>query len=78
MDKAAGVSRVGKTLGVDPANMVAAGDSYNDLPMLKACGFGIAMGSAPEEVKAIADFVAPTVEEDGLAVAINDYVLPQL
>ena len=78
VDKASGVSRVGKSLGVDPANMVAAGDSYNDLPMLKACGFGIAMGGAPEEVKAIADFVAPTVEEDGLAVAIDDYVLPQL
>ena len=78
VDKAAAVARVGKTLGVDPANMVAAGDSYNDLPMLKACGFAVAMGSAPEEVKAMADFVAPTVEEDGLAVAINDYVLPNL
>ncbi len=79
VNKATGVSRVGKTLlGVDPANMVAAGDSHNDLPMLEACGFGIAMGSAPEEVKAIADFVAPTVEEDGLVVAIDDYVLPQL
>ena len=78
VDKATGIARVGKTLGVDPAQMVAAGDSYNDLPMLKACGFSIAMGSAPGEVKAIADFVAPTVEEDGLAVAINDYVLPRI
>ncbi len=78
VDKATGVSRVGKTLGVDPANMVAMGDSYNDLPMLKACGFAVAMGNAPEEVKAVADFVAPTVEEDGLAIAINDYVIPQL
>ncbi|MDA1128889.1 MAG: HAD family hydrolase [Chloroflexi bacterium] len=78
VDKAAGISRVGETLGVDPANMVAAGDSYNDLPMLRICGLGIAMGGAPEEVKAIADFVAPSVEEDGLAVAINDFVLPQL
>ncbi|MEE8466369.1 MAG: HAD family hydrolase [Dehalococcoidia bacterium] len=78
VDKATGVSRVGKTLGVDPANMVAMGDSYNDLPMLKACGFAVAMGNAPEEVKAVADFVAPTVEEDGLAIAINDYVMPQL
>ena len=78
VDKATGVSRVGKTLGVDPANIVAAGDSYNDLPMLEACGFSIAMGNAPEEVRAVAGFIAPTVEEDGLAVAINDYVLPQL
>ena len=78
VDKATGVSRVGKTLGVDPAYIVAAGDSYNDLPMLESCGFAIAMGNAPEEVRAIAGFVAPTVEEDGLAVAINEYVLPQL
>ena len=78
VDKAAGVAWVGKTLGVEPTDMVAAGDSYNDLPMLKACGIGIAMGSAPEEVKATADFVAPTVEEDGLAIAIHDYVLPQI
>ena len=78
VDKATGVSRVGKTLGVDPADIVAAGDSYNDLPMLVSCGFSIAMGNAPEEVRAIADFVAPTVEEDGLAVAIHEYVLPQL
>lgn len=78
VDKATGVARVGKTLGVKPENIVAAGDSYNDLPMLEACGFSIAMGAAPESVKAVVDFVAPTVENDGLAVAIDNYVLPQL
>lgn len=78
IDKAAGISRVGKTLGVDPANMVGAGDSYNDLPMLEVCGFSIAMGNAPEAVKAVADYVAPSVQEDGLAVAIIEYVLPLL
>jgi hydroxymethylpyrimidine pyrophosphatase-like HAD family hydrolase len=36
------------------------------------------MGNAPTEVRAAADFVAPSVGEDGLAVAINDYVLPRL
>ncbi len=78
VDKASGVSRVGQTLGVDLSNMVAAGDSYNDLPMLKACGFGIAMGNAPQEVKTAADFVAPSVEEDGLAVAIREFVIPRM
>ena len=78
VDKASGISRVGKTLGVEPANMVAVGDSYNDLPMLEACGFSVAMGNAPPEVRAAADFVAPSVEKDGLAVAINEYVLPRL
>ena len=78
VDKATGVARVGDTLGVGPANMVAIGDSYNDLPMLQSCGFSVAMGNAPAEVKAAADFVAPPVSADGLAVAIKEYVLPRL
>jgi hydroxymethylpyrimidine pyrophosphatase-like HAD family hydrolase len=36
------------------------------------------MGDAPEELKSMADFVAPTAEEDGLAVAIEEFVLPRL
>ena len=78
MDTASGIARVGQTLGVIPANMVAVGDSYNDLPMLEACGFSIAMGNAPPEVKDAAEFVAPSVAEDGLAIAINEYVLPRV
>ena len=64
--------------GIDTRQFIAAGDSYNDLPMLEAAGFRIAMASAPQEMKAIADFVAPSVEEDGLAVAIEQAVLPLL
>jgi len=78
VDKAAGVSKVGQSLGINLADMVAVGDSYNDLPMLVACGVSIAMGDAPEEVRAAADFIAPTVADDGLAVAINDYVMPRI
>ena len=78
VDKASGIARVGQTLGVNPTNMVAVGDSYNDLPMLKACGFSVAMGNAPPEVKDAAEFVAPSVAEDGLAVAISEYVLPRV
>ena len=78
VDKASGIARVGQTLGVNPANMVAVGDSYNDLPMLEACGFSVAMGNAPPEVKGAAEFVAPSVTEDGLSVAIKEYVLPRV
>ena len=78
VDKASGIARVGQTLGVNPANMVAVGDSYNDLPMLEACGFSVAMGNAPPEVKDAAEFVAPSVAEDGLSVAIKEYVLPRV
>ena len=78
VNKATGVSQIGQTLGIDPFNMVAIGDSYNDLPMLVSCGIGIAMGDAPEEVITAADFVAPLVEDDGLAMAINSYVMPRI
>ena len=78
VNKATGVSQIGQTLGIDPSNMVAIGDSFNDLPMLVSCGIGIAMGDAPEEIITAADFVAPHVKDDGLAVAIDSYVMPRI
>ena len=63
---------------MDTSQMIAIGDSYNDLPLLAACGLGIAMGGSPEELRAIADHVAPSVDDDGLAVAIEEHVLPRL
>ena len=65
-------------MGIAPQQFVAAGDSFNDLPMLEIAGLRIAMASAPAEMKEIADYVAPPVEEDGLAVAIEEVVLPAL
>ena len=56
--------RMAQMIGVNAADMMAAGDSYNDLPLLRLCGFGIAMGEAPDELKAVADFVTAPVEED--------------
>ena len=60
VDKASGVLRLSQMIGVEPSDMVAAGDSYNDVPMLRLCGLSIAMGDAPDEVKAVADYVAPS------------------
>jgi hydroxymethylpyrimidine pyrophosphatase-like HAD family hydrolase len=65
-------------MGVEVSQFVAAGDSYNDLPLLKTCGLAIAMGGAPAEIKVVADYIAPSVEEDGLAVAIEEFVWPLL
>ena len=78
VDKATAVLKLGEIIGVEPSRMAAAGDSYNDLPLLKACGLRIAMQDAPEELKAIAHYVAPSAEEDGLAVAIEEFLLPRL
>ncbi len=78
INKGSGIARVGEMLGVDPANMACAGDSYNDLPMFRVCGLPIAMGNAPEEIRAKATFTAPPVEEDGLAHAIDRYILTRI
>ena len=75
VDKAAAALHLAGMLQVDPADMMAVGDSYNDVPLLRLCGLGVAMGNAPNELKAIADYVAPPVEEDGLAVAIEELAL---
>jgi hydroxymethylpyrimidine pyrophosphatase-like HAD family hydrolase len=55
--------------------VLAIGDSWNDAPLLQAAGFGVAMGSAPPELREVADAVVADVENDGVAEAIERYVL---
>lgn len=58
--------------------MIGVGDGYNDFPLLMSCGLKIAMGNAIEELKDIADYIAPSVDEDGLAKVIDKYYLNQI
>ncbi len=64
-----------EVLGLNAANVMAIGDNFNDLEMLQYAGVGVAMGNAPADVQAIASWVAPTVEQDGAAVAIKTFIL---
>ncbi|MGC1396584.1 MAG: HAD family hydrolase [Coleofasciculaceae cyanobacterium] len=61
-------------LGLAAHNVMAIGDNFNDLEMLEYAGLGVAMGNAPTDVQAIANWVAPSVEEDGAAVAIEEFI----
>jgi HAD superfamily hydrolase (TIGR01484 family) len=70
-----GILKVAERLGIQTSEMIAVGDGQNDMPLLMACGFRIAMGNAGEELKAIADYIAPSVEEDGVADVIEKYIL---
>lgn len=70
-----GVLEITKMLGIDPKDVIGIGDGYNDYPLLSACGLKIAMGNAVPELKAIADFIAPSVEEDGVATVIEKFIL---
>ena len=78
VDKGTAVRRVAEMLGTETKRVVAIGDSYNDISMLRECGLSIAMGDSPQEVRTVADHLASTVDEDGLAVAIHEFVLPRL
>lgn len=73
--KANGMLAACRILGVDPARTMAIGDSGNDIPMLKAAALGVAMGTAPQEVKDAADTVTASNLEDGAAMAIERYIL---
>lgn len=60
---------------ISPAEIIAIGDEMNDIPMLEYAGLGVAMGNATDAVKARADFVTLTNEEDGVAHVIDRFLL---
>jgi Cof subfamily protein (haloacid dehalogenase superfamily) len=62
-------------LGITAENILAIGDNYNDVEMIAYAGIGVAMGNAPSDVRANADWVAPDIEADGVAVAIEKFIL---
>ena len=69
--KAAGIQTVIEHLGVPRERTVAFGDGYNDLEMLQFAGVGIAMGNAPPAVKAHADQVTASPNDDGIASGLR-------
>lgn len=67
VDKAAGLTMACEALGIDPADVLAIGDGRNDIEMLRWAGRGVAIGDAPQEVKAAADAVTDPFSEGGTA-----------
>ncbi|MEK7517923.1 MAG: HAD family hydrolase [Patescibacteria group bacterium] len=70
-----GILQFAKLLGINTHEIIGVGDGYNDMPLLMACGLKVAMGNAVDGLKAIADYIAPTVDEDGVADVIRKFVL---
>jgi Cof subfamily protein (haloacid dehalogenase superfamily) len=62
-------------LGITAAEVMAIGDNYNDVEMIDYAGIGVAMGNAPTPVKDLADWVAPDVAMDGVAAAVEKFII---
>ena len=66
------IMEICSTCGIKPEEIIAFGDDYADIGMLKLCGKGIAMGNSINEVKVIADLVIGSNDEDGIAEYLRD------
>lgn len=65
-------------LGISREEVIAIGDSYNDVAMIEFAGLGVAMGNAPDDVKQLADYVTDTNNNDGIAKVIDTFILEPL
>jgi Cof subfamily protein (haloacid dehalogenase superfamily) len=72
--KAAGLAFVAEHLGFARERTVAFGDGENDIELVEWAGYGVAVENAHDEVKQVADFVCPSVDEEGVALVLEAYL----
>lgn len=75
VNKGKGLVKLGELLGIRREEIMACGDGDNDIAMLKEVGFGVAMANAEEAVLKVADYITRSNDEDGVAKAIEKFVL---
>ena len=74
-DKSVGARKVMEYYGLSMSEAMAFGDGGNDLPIVRDAAVGVAMGNACEELKAAADYVSSSVDEDGISRALEHFGL---
>jgi len=74
VNKRAALARVAAEMGLAAADVAAFGDQHNDREMLVWAGFGVAMGNADAEVRALADWVAGDADADGVAEVVERWL----
>jgi Cof subfamily protein (haloacid dehalogenase superfamily) len=74
VDKAKAIDTAFTKLGYTADEMIAFGDAENDISMLEYAGIGVAMGNATEAVKAIADEITLSNDEDGIAESLYKHI----
>ena len=75
IDKAYSLGKLLKHLDLERSQMIACGDGFNDLSMIKYAGLGVAMANAQEVVKQAADYITLSNDEDGVAKVIDKFML---
>jgi Cof subfamily protein (haloacid dehalogenase superfamily) len=73
VSKTSAIKQLLEVYKIDKSEVIAIGDNFNDIDMLKFAGIGVAMGNAPNEVKAISDHITLSNNEDGIAEVIYKY-----
>lgn len=73
LSKSYGASKILERIGVKREECMAFGDGGNDIPIIEYAGIGVAMGNATDDVKAVADYVTDTVDEDGIVTALEHF-----
>lgn len=75
VNKGTSLNHLIQQLGIERSEVIAMGDGYNDVAMLEFAGLGVAMGNAPQEIKALADHVTDTNMNDGVAQVVESFIL---
>lgn len=75
IDKAVSIEKLIGELGISREEVIACGDGFNDVSMIKFAGLGVCMSNGCEAAKNAADVIAPSNDEDGIAWVIENYVL---
>lgn len=75
VSKGASLHPLLETLGLQRENLIACGDSYNDITMLGYAGLGVAMENAEEDVKTVADYITKSNNEDGIGFVAEKFML---
>lgn len=71
--KATAIEWLAQKYGICPEEIITIGDSENDLPMIEYAGLGVAVDNAMDAVKEVADYVAPSNDDDGVAYVIEKF-----
>ena len=74
VSKALSLERLAKHYGIRREEIIAFGDNFNDLEMIEYAGLGVAMQNAPEGVRAAADFVTVSNNDDGIAYVLEKFL----